>query len=51
VGIGLIDFFKVGPLPVRWDAEAQYYPTGADAVRREFNSCFCIAPIIPNLLK
>jgi len=51
IGIGMIDLFKVGPLPVRWGVEAQYYLTGADAVRREFNFRFFVAPIIPNLLK
>lgn len=51
VGLGVIDIFKVGKLPVRWGVEAQYYLTGPDALRREANFRFFFAPIVPNLLK
>lgn len=51
IGLGTIDLFMVGKLPVRWGLEAQYYLTGPDSIRREANFRFFIAPIIPNLLK
>ena len=51
IGLGTIGLFRIGKLPIRWGVEAQYYLTGPDAVRREANFRFFIAPIIPNLLK
>jgi hypothetical protein len=51
VGLGTIGLFRIGKLPIRRGVEAQYYLTGPDAVRREANFRFFIAPIIPNLLK
>ncbi|MDH3662653.1 MAG: hypothetical protein OEU92_21930 [Alphaproteobacteria bacterium] len=51
IGLGTIGLFKVGKLPIRYGLEAQYYLTGPDAVEREANFRFFIAPIIPNLLK
>ncbi len=51
IGLGMIDLFRIGKLPIRWGVEAQYYLTGPDTVRREANFRFFIAPIIPNLLK
>mgnify|MGYP001828455997 CR=1 FL=1 len=51
VGLGTIDMVSVGGLPIRWGVEAQYYLTGPEALKREFNFRFFIAPIIPNLLK
>ncbi len=51
IGLGTIGMFRIGKLPIRWGVEAQYYLTGPDAVRREANFRFFIAPIIPNLLK
>lgn len=51
VGIGTIDLISIGGVPIRWGVEAQYYLTGPDVLKREFNFRFFIAPIIPNLLK
>lgn len=51
VGLGYIDLFRVGKLPIRWGVEGQYYLTGPDEIRREANLKVFIAPIIPNLLK
>ncbi len=51
VGLGTIGLFKIGPLPVRYGIEAQYYVTQPDRVAREWNFRFFIAPIIPNLFK
>lgn len=51
VGLGYIDMFRVGKLPIRWGVEGQYYLTGPDEIRREANLKVFIAPIIPNLLK
>ncbi len=51
IGLGTIGLFRIGKLPIRWGVEAQYYLTGPDAIRREANFRFFIAPIIPNLLK
>lgn len=42
---------RIGKLPIRWGIEAQYYLTGPDAIKKETNFRFFIAPIIPNLLK
>jgi len=49
--LGTIGLFKLGKLPVRWGAEAQYYLTGPDSVGREWNLRFFIAPIIANPFK
>ena len=51
VGLGVIDMFRIGKLPVRWGIEGQYYLTGPDELRREANLKIFVAPIIPNLLK
>ena len=51
VGLGTIGLFKIGPLPIRYGVEAQYYAIQPDNVAREWNFRFFIAPIIPNLFK
>lgn len=51
IGLGTIGLFKIGPLPIRWGVEAQYYVTQPDAVAREWNFRVFIAPIMPNLFK
>ena len=51
VGLGTIGLFKIGPVPVRYGIEAQYYVTQPDHVAREWNFRVFIAPIIPNLFK
>ena len=51
VGLGTIGLFRLGKLPIRWGAEAQYYLTGPDAIKREWNFRFFFAPIIANPFK
>ncbi|WP_068081572.1 hypothetical protein [Polycladidibacter stylochi] len=51
VGLGTIGMFRLGKVPVRWGAEAQYYLTGPENVRRQANFRLFFAPIIPNLFK
>ncbi len=51
VGLGTIGLFSIGKLPVRWGIEAQYYLTGPESVRREWNIRFFVAPIISNPFK
>ena len=42
---------KLGPLPVRWGVEVQYYLTQPDDVTPEWNFKVFFAPIILNPLK
>ena len=51
VGLGTIGLFKIGPVPVRWGVEAQYYVVSPDAVGREWNFRIFFAPIVPNYFK
>lgn len=51
IGLGFIDIFKLGKLPVRWGMEAQYYLTGPDSIKRSANFRFFVAPIIANPFK
>ena len=51
VGLGTIGLFKIGPLPIRWGVEAQYYVVTPDAVGREWNFRIFFAPIVPNYFK
>lgn len=64
IGLGYIGMFKVGPMPVRWGAEVQYYVMHADPDKTEnyadrdfvpyapdWNFKVFIAPIIANPFK
>ena len=51
VGLGTIGLVKIGPLPVRWGLELQYYVVQPDPISQDWNIKFFFSPIIPNLLK
>ncbi|PML59554.1 hypothetical protein BCT58_04365 [Vibrio lentus] len=63
VGLGYIDMFKVGPMPVRWGVELQYYVMKPDAnvnttnpaeyvpYAPDWNLKFFIAPVTLNPFK
>ncbi|WP_282608241.1 hypothetical protein [Pelagibius sp. Alg239-R121] len=51
VGLGTVGLFRVGKLPVRWGAEAQYYPIRSDSLGPEWNVKEFSSPIILNPLK
>ena len=51
IGLGTIGMFKLGPLPVRWGVEVQYYLTQPDDVTPEWNFKVFFAPIILNPFK
>ena len=51
IGLGTIDLFKVGKVPVRWGAEVQYYVNQPDDFGPKWNLKLFIAPIAPNPFK
>ena len=51
IGLGTIGMLKLGPLPVRWGVEVQYYLTQPDDVTPEWNFKVFFAPIILNPFK
>jgi hypothetical protein len=63
VGLGYIDMFKVGPMPVRWGVELQYYVMKPDAnvgtsnpseyipYSPDWNLKFFVAPVTLNPFK
>ena len=51
VGLGVIDLFKAGNMPIRWGAEVQYYVNQADDFGPKWNFKLFFAPVAPNPFK
>ena len=51
IGLGTIGMFKLGPMPVRWGVEVQYYVVRPDDFGPEWNFKVFFAPIILNPFK
>ena len=51
IGLGVIDLFKMGNIPVRWGAEMQYYVNQPDDFGPKWNFKLFFAPIAPNPFK
>ena len=51
IGLGSIDIFRWGKVPVRWGVELQYYVMQPDPIAPEWNFRFFFAPIAPNPMK
>ena len=51
VGLNVSKVIKIGPLPVKFQVQAQYMPVHPDVFGQKWNLQFAITPVIPKLFK